>query len=110
MLVTFRSKAAGSITMFGEHAAQLLQLMGASGRVPGALNAADVPAALRSLQAGLQGMQTPAPPALNEDRSADDEGEDQQPVVALAIRATPLLELLQRAAAAGTEVLWEKTA
>jgi hypothetical protein len=110
MLVTFRSKAAGSITMFGEHATQLLQLMGASGRVPGALNAADVPIALRGLQAGLQAMQTPAPPALNEDRSVDDADEDQQPAVALAIRASPLLDLLQRAAAANAEVLWEKTA
>ena len=109
MLVTFRSKAAGSITMFGEHASPLLKLMGASGSVPGAFNAGDVPGALRSLQAGLQAMQTPAPPALNEDSAAADEDEERQPV-ALAIRAAPLLELMQRAAAAGTEVLWEKTA
>jgi hypothetical protein len=108
MLVTFRSKAAGSITMFGEHATPLLKLMGASGQVPGAFNAADVPGALRSLQAGLQAMQTPAPAALNEDSSVDDETE--RTPVALGVRAAPLLELLQRAAAAGTEVLWEKTA
>ena len=112
MLVTFRSTAAGSITMFSEHATVLLKLLGASGRVPGAFNAEDVPAALRSLEAALQAMpaskQTPAPPALNEDRAAD-EDEDEEPPVALAVRARPLLELLQRAAAANAAVLWEKT-
>ena len=108
MLVSFRSKAAASITMFGEHATQLLKLMGASGNVPGAFNAVDVPGALRNLEAGLHALQTPAPPALNEDSADDDAQADQQQAVTLTTRAKPLLELLQRAAAGNAEVLWEK--
>jgi hypothetical protein len=116
MLVTFRSKAGASITMFGDHALRLLELMGASGKVPGAFNPEDVPAALRRLQAGLQAhterTMTPAPPALNEDR-AEDEDEDDEPrraaSVSLATRAAPLVDLLQRAAASKTALIWEKT-
>ena len=109
MLVTFRSKAAGSITMFGDHATQLLQLMGASGRVPGAMIAPDVPEALRKLQEGLAALETPARAALNEDSAVDEEDEKKQPPVALAVRAAPLLDLLQRATTVRADVVWEKS-
>ena len=112
MLVTFRSKAGASITMLGDHALKMLELMGASGKIPGAFNAEDVPMALRSLQAGLQTeaerTSTPAPPALNEDRS-DDEQTPRAANVSLATRAAPLVNLLQRAAAAKAALTWEKT-
>jgi hypothetical protein len=112
MLVTFRSKAGASITMFGDHAQRMLELMGASGKVPGAFNAEDVPAALRSLQTGLQAhaerTATPAPPTLNEDRSEQDGDERRAATVSLATRAAPLLNLLQRAAAAKAALIWEK--
>jgi hypothetical protein len=114
MLVTFRSKAGASITMFGDHALRMLELMGATGKVPGAFNAEDVPAALRSLQAGLQAqaerISTPAPPALNEDRAEGDDADRRAATVSLATRAGPLVNLLQRAAAAKAAVTWEGTA
>jgi hypothetical protein len=114
MLVTFRSKAGASITMFGDHALRLLELMGASGKIPGAFNPEDVPAALHSLQAGLQAhaerTTTPAPPALNEDRAEDEDDEPRRAAsVSLAARAAPLVDLLQRAAASKTALIWEKT-
>jgi hypothetical protein len=112
MLVTFRSKAGASITMFGDHAVRMLELMGASGKVPGAFNAEDVPSALRRLQTGLQAQAersaTPAPPALNEDRAAAEDEEQRTATVSLATRAAPLVDLLQRAAAAKAELVWEK--
>jgi hypothetical protein len=112
MLVTFRSKAGASITMFGDHALRMLELMGASGKVPGAFNAEDLPAALRSLQTGLQASAersaTPAPPALNEDRSESDPEERRAATVSLATRAAPLVNLMQRAAAAKAALTWEK--
>ena len=45
MLVTFRSKAWGNVTMFGDVAETLLKMMGHTGTVPSALLAADIPAA-----------------------------------------------------------------
>jgi hypothetical protein len=113
MLVTFRSTATESITMFSDIAVQLLRLMGATGRIPGALDAQDVPAALQTLEAAIEKLkaeshaQTPAPPADNEDRPDDDEAQDREPPIAIATRAIPLLSLMKRAAAAGAEVMWE---
>ena len=50
MLVTFRTEAHADILMFGDIAIQLLELMGHSGTVPGALLADEVPAALDRLR------------------------------------------------------------
>ena len=114
MLVTFRSPATESITMFGDPAVQLLKLMGASGKVPGALQGEDVSAAMRQLETEVDRIKaqsdarTPARPAVNEDSPADDEDEDSHQLpVDLAVRAVPLLSLLKRAAAANADVVWE---
>jgi len=118
MLVTFRSKATESITMFGDVAHALLELMGASGHVPGALNAQDVPPALTRLEAEIEAMKaqadapTPAQPANNEDFAADEDadaesGKPKERPVSLTTRAIPLLSLLKRAAAAHEGIVWE---
>ena len=113
MLVTFRSEATESITMFGDVAQSLLKLMGATGRVPGALTAEDVPQALRKLESEVEALKaatasTPAPPADNEDVAADKnaDGESPQPVPLVA-RAIPLLSVMKRAAAANVGIMWE---
>ena len=112
MLVKFRSTATDSITMFGDSATELIKLMGASGKVPGALSAADVAGALQRLESAMEGVkaathETAAPPADNEDTAADDDEDDKPVKVSLATRAIPLLSLLKRAAAADAEVMWE---
>lgn len=114
MLVKFTSTATETITMFGDVAKQLLPLMGASGKIPGALDADDVPDALRRLTTAVEDIkarahETAAPAAVNEDAAVDDEDEkDKTPPVSLATRAVPLISLLNRAAAAKAEVMWEQ--
>jgi hypothetical protein len=113
MLVTFRSEATESITMFGDVAQSLLKMMGATGRVPGAFTAEDLPAALRKLESEVEALKaatatTPAPPATNEDSAADPETDGESPLpVPIVARAIPLLSLLKRAAAANAGVMWE---
>ena len=112
MLVTFRSTATESITMFQDVAVQLLKLMGATGRIPGALGPDDVVLALRQLEHATEQIKagthvTPARPADNEDSKNEDEDEEREPPVDLATRAVPLLSILKRAAAAKAEVMWE---
>ena len=114
MLVTFRSTATETITMFEGVAVELLKLMGATGRIPGALDPDDVPPALQKLEQAIERAQmeshaTPARPADNEDWSHDDEeeSEEREPPVSIAVRAVPLISLLRRAAAAHAEVMWE---
>jgi hypothetical protein len=102
MLVTFKTKRYANITMFGDVAVRLLQLMGHSGTVPGAITAADVPAALAKLKEGLanHGKEVVGP---KPDR---DEDGDERPID-LAHRAVPLLELLESAAENEADVIWE---
>jgi hypothetical protein len=112
MLVTFRSTATETITMFKDVADPLLKLMGASGKIPGAFTAADVPAALNRLESSIEQLKAQyhapaaAPAADNEDASAEDDETRESPV-ALAIRAVPLISMMKRAAAAKAEVVWE---
>jgi hypothetical protein len=113
MLVTFRSTATESITMFHDVAVQLLKLMGATGRVPGALGPDDVAAALQRLETATEQIRagthaTPARPADNEDsKNEDEDDEEREAPVDLATRAVPLLSILKRAAAAHAEIMWE---
>lgn len=102
MLVTFSCSAYADITMFGDVAVRLLRMMGHSGTVPGAILAEDVEQALDRLQSAIQ-----AQPSLVEIDNVGDE-EDGEPVVSLSHRALPLIELLEAAAKAGCNVMWDK--
>ena len=98
MIVTFTTKTYSNITMFGDVALTMLKMMGHSTKVPGAILAADVPGALDRLKAGIEAEETPAP--------ADDDKEE-EPVVSLAHRALPLIELLKAARQANANVMWK---
>jgi hypothetical protein len=102
MLVTFRTNAYANITMFGDVAKKLLELMGHSGTVPSALKAEDVPAALARLESAIA-AQKPAERQL--DTAAQDDA-DAPATVALSKRALPLIELLRAAAAQKADVIW----
>ncbi len=101
MLVTFHSKSYYPITMFGEVALQLLEGMGTSGKIPGALYAEDVPQALWQLQQWLASQQPePADPMLMDVEPAAQ-------AVGIQQRAQPLLEMLQGAAKQEHSVSWD---
>ncbi|AHF03258.1 hypothetical protein MARPU_04685 [Marichromatium purpuratum 984] len=100
MLVHFQTSAYATITMFGEVAVPLIKLMGHSGSVPGALLAADVPRALERLRTGVAEH-----PGLRLDPRRDND--DERRHVSLAHRALPLIELLEAAAAAEANVMWD---
>lgn len=101
MLVTFKTPSHANITMFGTAAVSLLKLMGQSGKVPGAIMPADIPAALGALKAGID--------ARPEEQAADaNRDEDESPAVSLGTRAAPLIELLESAIGADQSVMWEE--
>jgi hypothetical protein len=101
MLVRFDSRV-GTFTMFGDIAAQLLKMMGHSGTVPSAILAADIPPALARLKAAVAAA--PEPPAPD----AEQGEKGTEPKVSVRQRAFPLIDLLERAAKAGADVLWDK--
>ncbi len=98
MLVTFTTNAYADITMFGDVALALLKMMGHSATVPGAILAADVPAALSRLTAAIEAEKASS---SVEDKDAD------EPVVSMANRALPLINLLAAAAKGDADVMWK---
>lgn len=106
MLVTFSSDAHASIIMFGDVAQQLLGMMGHSGTVPGAILAADVPAALACLQSALE----KAPAAEVDSAAAAGDGGEEAGAgrpVSIVHRALPLIDLLTEAVRKQRDVMWE---
>lgn len=98
MLVTFTTDAYADITMFGDVALTMLRMMGQSATVPGAIRAEDVPAALSRLIAAIDAEKSSPLPV---DKNAD------EPVVSVAHRALPLIDLLTAAAKAESYVMWK---
>ena len=98
MLVTFTTDAYADITMFGDVALAMLKMMGHSATVPGAILATDVPAALSKLTTAIDADKVSAPV---EDEDAE------EPVVSMANRALPLIDLLAAAANADKDVMWK---
>jgi hypothetical protein len=103
MLVRFDSQA-GGFSMFGDIAVTLLKMMGHSGTVPGAILAQDIPPALERLKSAVAAAPESAPAPA----SSDDDREGKEPPVSLRQRAFPLVELLERAARKGCDVLWDR--
>ena len=103
MLVTFSTPVYANITMFGDVAIQLLKLMGHSGAVPGALLAADVTAGAAA-SAG-RGQVQRRHRLVRKSLQSDEDGEA---AVSLSHRALPLIELLDAAAKANRDVMWDK--
>jgi len=102
MLVTFSCPVYADITMFGDVALRLIKLMGHSGTIPSALGVEDVRPALKRLEAAIE-----ADKQLSTPEEESREGEDDEPVVSLSLRAWPLIELLKAAEKAETHVMWD---
>jgi hypothetical protein len=103
MLIKFKTTAAyPEITMFGEVALKLLEMMGRSGKVPSAINAGDIPAALESLHKGVADAD-----AALEDQPPHEEEEGEERRVSMRNRALPLIEMLETAAREDVPVMWE---
>jgi hypothetical protein len=98
MLVTFSTKAYADITLFGDIALTLLKMMGHSATIPGAILAADVPAALSRLMVAIT-VEKNLEPIENMD--------EDEPEVSMANRALPLINLLSAAAKESCNVMWE---
>lgn len=106
MLVRFSATGTGSITTFGGVAVQLIKMLGATGDVPGAIRSEDIPAALDRLQQQLRMSAAPSAELSNKAGRKVDEKDPE--AIALATRAGPLIDILQRAIVANAPVMWEK--
>jgi hypothetical protein len=105
MLITFSCKAHASVTMFGEVGLQFIKMLGHSGKIPGAIDASEVPQALNNLRTAIAAEQNQAV----EQDGIDDDNEDEvvEAPVNIGSRAFPLVELLKAAIKEECEVMWE---
>lgn len=109
MIVTFKSRSAASVIMFGDVAKQLLQIMGKGTDVPGIITLEQLPAALQALREAAERDR----PAARAARAAEEAAWEADPLspppgqnIALSQRAVPLIELLECALAGGDPVVW----
>jgi hypothetical protein len=109
MLIRFSTRF-GQVTMFGDPAARLLKLLGHSGTVPGAIVAADLPAALGSLQSGLakEGDDEAPEPGAIPATAQDIEADPRRAPITLRTRAVPLIELVETAIERGADLMWDR--
>ena len=90
--------------MHGDAAIALLRAMGHSGTVPGAILAADLPAALAQLRRTLEAQAAAPPPPDGE----DEDEQEREPPVSLRMRAVPLLDMIETAIARDSDLMWER--
>jgi hypothetical protein len=110
MLVKFSTRF-GQMLMQGEPAVRLVRLGGHSGTVPSAVLAADLPGFAAKLRAGLEqdgDELSPAPPAVEPGRTADEDDEPRERPIKLRLRAVPLLDMLDTAIRQHSDLHWEK--
>ena len=102
MLITFTSPIHSDVTMFGDVAKRILKLMGQSGAIPGAIAAEDVADVLEHFKNELNIAQSKEPQSNNE----AEEEENKEPAVGIAVRAFPLVEMMEAAVAENSTVMW----
>ena len=100
MALTFKSPSGPDITMLDANAKQVLELIGKEISLRGVITAAEAPACIAKLKAaiGVQGEE-----AIPYERS---EPERAATFVSLKARLWPFIDMLERAHAKGTDVLW----
>ncbi len=108
MLVTFKSDASDNILMYAEHAKPILDLwQKESGR--GVITVAELDSAITSLEHAMAESKAGHTTGIDNDSDSDVDEELQHAftnVVALSVRAFPLLEMLRKAKKRGCVVAW----
>lgn len=110
MIYEFKCRAAGTVVMTQKVAEQVLGIIGKEPGPQGIILPAQMPAAIRALEAAVerereeerQAKEHPKP--ASEDEERDDE--ERRPVVTLGQRAWPFVEMLKEAVAADREITW----
>lgn len=106
MIFTFRSKATGELIMLGQHAVPLLEAAGKSAETLQQARGVFTPEQLASAIAGIErAVRGAQDPQFDEDDPV--QAAKAQQYVGLRQRAHPLLDMLGKAAAKQTEVMWE---
>jgi len=111
MLVVFTNKSGGTVDMFEKAALDLIKLMGRRPAVPSAISKEDLPEALSQLQKELalieEAEQNAEQDADDTDGVEDTDADEKPKPIGMAIRAFPLIELMQHSIKDDSFLMWD---
>ncbi len=110
MIYEFKCRATGTVVMTQQIAEHMLGIIGKEPAAKGVILPAQMPEAIRALEAAVELDREEERKAREHPKSASEEAElddeERQPVVSLGQRAWPFIEMLRSAAAADREITW----
>ena len=104
MPYTFRSKADADLLMMDPVGDQLLRIVGREPSKSGIIEAKAIPAAIGALEAAIAAERVAQPGERRDDNEAEERERGQR--VGLAQRAWPMLAMMKRALAEGSDIVW----
>lgn len=102
MIYKFKSKAAGDVIMMGPSGDQVLRLIGKEPGPKGIIEPAQMPAAMKALEAAIADDEA----ARKDAAEAEDGKAPKGDGISLRQRAWPLVEMMKRALAANENIVW----
>ena len=105
MLYKFKSQATADMIVLAPDAEKILKAIGKDPSATGIITVAQIPAAIAALQAAVAAEDGRAAQPIDQD-AEDEDGADVKGTVGFKQRAVPFIEMLQRAAAEGADVVW----
>jgi hypothetical protein len=102
MIYKFKSKAAGDVIMMGPSGDQVLRLIGKEPAAKGIIEPAQMPAAMKALEAAIVAEEAMRQEAAEADDGKPGKGDG----ISLRQRAWPLVEMMKRAHAASENIVW----
>ena len=108
MVITFKTKTSGDVTMLDANARPILRIIGKDFAERGVITPAETGSAIQALRAAIEAEQRTraADASVPADAPDDAQGNASRDTVPLAIRAQPLIEMLTRAGETGRDILW----
>jgi Domain of unknown function (DUF1840) len=105
MIITFQSRAAGDIVMFGEIAQQMMRFMGKDVANKGIITLEQLPEAIARLRAAVAADKAQRGGAARPAAEQTGDGMELEPI-SLAQRAVPLIEMLELSLKKNQPVVW----
>ncbi len=107
MIVTFSSRAAADVIMFGDVAKRLMEIMGKEYSEKGIVTVEQLPEAIARLKAAIAADKAARAGVREEDLPESEPAPGgSRPYVSLAVRAVPLLEMLEYSLKEEKPVVW----
>ena len=105
MIYKFKSKADGALIMLEPHGRRVLEILGKDAGAQGIITAAQIPGAIRALEAAIAHEEAMKKAAGTEGAEPRD-GQSSTDSISLRQRAKPFLDMLRRCEAAQADVVW----